>query len=350
MNTIIIVIILIILLSILIYKYFVKGGHGTYTEYKNRNDIFNKELTNIPNDNNNFIKAEYYKKNKNGRYSYDITMKYGFCEIIRILLQFLNISVISNCPELDNGKKLHQKNYNTIINEYIKTHLTKKCIITLESNENFSSKHWLKSLLSDLRNIATIKSKGTDFYKNNTFASIQCNYNNENDKTNGALIPYLTNWIAASPSGLEAREFIKESIANTIGMIKDHQELGHYYVYFHKFADKYDNIIDYPDTIEDIRANVNLNWNYKTIILYLFNIYTTFECQSPYGYNADKRYKNMWDDLLPKVALTFDKKRKIIIEIKLNNILSQCDDNDCQKYLSNPSNNTCYLVDGYAIF
>lgn len=166
MLLIIVIILSIMLLFILLlycYNYIkFKGGNGSY-KYINRNNTFDYL-------NNSVDESKFgFSDNK-----YDVCFKLAFKNCIYKLFM-KNVAVY---VEFDKGSK--ELDYELILNK-IDTYKY-KTIISLEVNENYVNYHWYKSLISDLQNINTIKTKDIQNIKAGSF-QICCN--NESTSLSG---------------------------------------------------------------------------------------------------------------------------------------------------------------------
>jgi hypothetical protein len=212
MNKLIIIIVIIVVLFCLICCTWNKlnGGHGTYGLRANLNqiDYSHYKNTNINDSYFSQISKDIYIK----LLFVDTFNNFGFNSYIETDKKVSNQIVTLNYPEFINIINTNKLNY----------------VYTLESNENFTSHHWYKSLISDMFNIYSIKT----YYRSNIKAgSIQVSYTNTNINTNDSKINTTLFSNNGEPLSIDDGNFLVNNFTSINKYIHGKQQYNTYYVY-----------------------------------------------------------------------------------------------------------------------
>lgn len=288
--------ILILLFTCLFIICKLKGGHGSYYKAltsKSNNNIINSSGYITSNFTKNKAVIEKYQ-------NYDWIFKHCFHKAFKMFSKIYELKSI-NYHEFDNTYE--SKTIYELINEIHNEHINHKLILTLEANEKFKNYHWLKSLISDFKNIVSIKHleylhPGT--MKNSIYGSIQCCYN---DNYNSEL--FLKNRI--DTANFKTMNNLINLLYNSIDDIYINDKKYYYCVSCILFSVEKNNkstINNYNiiDNINNLLCEIDLSKNYRTILNELYEAYNSINKKldgdgNKIKLNFNNKYNDLYDDI-----------------------------------------------------
>lgn len=351
--TIIIIIIILLLLSIILFNKF-NGGliHGYYHTFDEKMN----NLINMSNDEVSEIYDSYFNMS-----SIDVKFKYYFCKIGYIsgyLYRSDKIKkyhVIYPNPEcfIEIDKKDNSCIYNNCFNIVNKFGETKHdYLIYLEANENFKSHHWMKSLMSDFKNICSILKniQSNNNILNKNYCSFQLNYNNGYIKS-----PFHSGCPIKENITLKyCNKLLFVRLTNMFKRVLQYNRPGTYRIVFSNFIDENSNLLldnkSYNDILEIDLTNLKTYEDLKQVFINLIDKYTTVYSNECYCLENDtytKYFNNICDTFDLKQCYTKIGNNEPIRKIEELTKTKKLDLNGALESFENNKHKKCVHPDGY---